>query len=362
MLDLALAVQLLEAVPPTARIVLIGDKDQLAAVEAGAVFAELSANPGLSLGCITALSWLTGIAQEAIEKDQPESAQGLCDHAIWLRHSYRFRNSPALGELVKLVNQGEADAFMKRLRSGEDSEVVWIEDDGASLNSQSRQHLLRGWDPYMEKIKATDLSPKLLFDYLDRYKIICAEREGPRGVIAMNQYVCHMLRQSISPHASSFGVFKSPAGSESCFPGMALMVLQNDYRLGRFNGDIGIVLLDHRQKPVVFFPDTQSPEQAVRLLNMPTFEPAFASTVHKAQGSEYDHVTLILPARSSPVLNRSLLYTAISRAKLGLCIIAGESVLREAIAAKAQRHSGLRRRLSELAQLPDDSARKIINR
>jgi len=353
MLDLALAVQLVEAVPDTASMVFIGDKDQLAAVEAGAVFSELSDNPVLSPACVKHLSLVTGFAESKILAAPVSETEGLCDHAVWLRKSYRFKDNAALGELVQWVNQGKADSVIDLLRSGEDSRLVWIEDDGPVLGPRSRQSLRVGLSPYMARLKANELRPEILFEELDRHKILCAERQGPRGVIAINDFVCEMMRRSSEGNRAIRELLLSRSGTGNWFSGQALMVLKNDYHLGRFNGDIGIVLANEEHRPVVMFPDAPDLDKALPLSRLMAYEPAFALTVHKAQGSEYEKVVLILPAKQSPVVNRALLYTAISRAKLGLSIIAGESVLREAINTPAPRQSGLRTRFAEMLKLKE---------
>ena len=126
------------------------------------------------------------------------------------------------------------------------------------------------------------------------------------------------------------------------------MVLRNDYHLGRFNGDIGIVMANTQGHPVVYFPDALEPDKAISLSRLSDYELSFALTVHKAQGSEFDHICLVLPNKTSPVVNKSLLYTAISRAKKSVSIIASEASLFEAIARPVKRYSGIRSRIAAL--------------
>ncbi|NCW19244.1 MAG: hypothetical protein EBW39_08570 [Betaproteobacteria bacterium] len=202
--------------------------------------------------------------------------------------------------------------------------------------------------------------------------MLCAEREGPRGVKAINQALGQALDQALG-QASAYarGLNLAEAVAQAIRPGFnpggavwqanwrrdlasrrnkgqALMVLQNDNVLGRFNGDIGILIPDPRGRPVVYFPHSEGGHEGIALSRLPVHEPAFALTVHKAQGSEFDRISLILPAKRSPVLNQALIYTAISRAKRAVTIIAGESVLREAISTATRRYSGLRSRFAEL--------------
>jgi len=395
MLDLALAVHLVEAVPNSARIVFLGDKDQLAAVEAGAVFAELSANPLLSAACINRLSMITPVAAAALqairtdaqglaetpltdtaqglaETPPTDTAQGLSDRVVWLRHNFRFSKQSAIDLLVAQLKRGDADAALDLLQSGNHDDLVWIKDDAPHLGQQAWRAVLEGMQAYINQAAEPGDDPAALFDALSRYRVLCAEREGPRGVKAINQALGQALDQALG-QASAYarGLNLAEAVAQAIRPGFnpggavwqanwrrdlasrrnkgqALMVLQNDNVLGRFNGDIGILIPDPRGRPVVYFPHSEGGHEGIALSRLPVHEPAFALTVHKAQGSEFDRISLILPAKRSPVLNQALIYTAISRAKRAVTIIAGESVLREAISTATRRYSGLRSRFAEL--------------
>ena len=136
MLDLALAARLFEAVPPAARIILVGDKDQLAAVESGAVFAELSADPTLSAERIALLARLGGIEPAAIQTPRPAGSPGLTDSVVWLRQNYRFGSGSAIGRLAEEINAGDADAALTRLRAASDPALTWRNDGGAALEQR----------------------------------------------------------------------------------------------------------------------------------------------------------------------------------------------------------------------------------
>jgi exodeoxyribonuclease V alpha subunit len=347
MLDLALTVQLIEAVPSTARIVFLGDKDQLAAVEAGAVFAELSASPCLSIACCEQLEQITGISATSYQHESPPD--GLLDNVIWLRHNYRFAKHSDIDDLIGLINQGDAKTLIARLESGSYQNITWHDDTLPALSGHAKALLLEPMADYIKQLDTDRQDLFSLFDRLGRYKILCAERDGPRGVEAMNQLVNEavQMEQRARGHAKRER-FVGDAAQRTWYPGQCIMVLRNDYHLGRFNGDIGIVMANTQGHPVVYFPDALEPDKAISLSRLSDYELSFALTVHKAQGSEFDHICLVLPNKTSPVVNKSLLYTAISRAKKSVSIIASEASLFEAIARPVKRYSGIRSRIAAL--------------
>jgi exodeoxyribonuclease V alpha subunit len=347
MLDLALATRLLEAVPPSAQIILLGDKDQLAAVESGAVFAELSADPTLTGACVDRLSALTGIAAARIVPGAPLKHTGLADSVVWLTENFRFARDSGIGRLAALVNAGDGPAAVDLLRTGGDAAISWIEAAGAEPDAATRQRILDGFAPYIEAARADMANRAALFAALERFRVLCAEREGPRGVVGINARVERHVRASLAHRLD-------PGARSEWYPGRPVMVLANDYTLKLFNGDIGIVLPattegNAADTLMVCFPESDGGFRAVAPLRLPPHETAFATTVHKAQGSEFDQVLLLLPALPSRVVTRELVYTAITRARSGAAIVAGEAVLAQAIASPTRRQSGLVARLAAAA-------------
>jgi len=340
MLDLALATKLVEAVPPAARIILLGDKDQLAAVESGAVFSELSADPTLSNACVTRLSEVTGIPAARIACAAPTKPTPLHDSVVWLTENFRFAKDSGIGRLAALVNAGEAPAAYDFLRSDSDPALEWIEDAHPVPLATTLQRIIDEMAGYIESAR-TDLGNRAaLFDALGRFRVLCAEREGARGVVAINQFVGQQFRKLLDHPLD-------PGGRSEWYPGRPVMMLRNDYVLKLFNGDIGIVLPDASDTPMVFFPDSDVGFRVVAPLRLPEHETAFATTVHKAQGSEFDRVMLMLPAKPNRVATRELLYTAITRSRSGVTIVGGVEVVEKAIVSPTRRYSGLVARLEE---------------
>jgi len=343
MLDLALATKLVEAVPPAAHIILLGDKDQLAAVESGAVFSELSADPTLSNACVERLAAVTGIPAAHIVSAAPVKPTRLDDSVVWLTENFRFAKDSGIGRLAAHVNVGEAEAAIDFLRSRADPALEWIEDADGVPQAASLQRIIDGMKTYIDAARADPGNKVALFEALGRFRVLCAEREGPRGVVAINQFVGQHFRKALDHPLD-------PGGRSEWYPGRPVMVLSNDYVLKLFNGDIGIVLPDGSETLMVHFPDSDGGFRPVAPLRLPEHETAFATTVHKAQGSEFDRVLLMLPAKPNRVVTRELLYTAVTRSRSGVAIIGGAEVVEKAIVSPTRRYSGLVARLAEMCE------------
>jgi exodeoxyribonuclease V alpha subunit len=345
MLDLALAVKLFAAVPAAARLILLGDKDQLAAVEAGAVFSELSANPGLSDDCVARLSVLAAIPANVIRAATPIASGALTDCVVWLSESYRFARHSGLGRLALHVKAADSGAAIELLRAAEDPALEWLDDETPALASASFERLKEGMQPYLRQMR-TDFNDKTaLFAALAGFRVLCAEREGLRGVEQVNQRLNRAVREALDPqhdpddHASPW------------YPGRVVMVLRNDYVLKLFNGDVGIALPDFEGRLMVYFPGIDGSYRGIAPQRMPEHELAFATTVHKAQGSEFSSVALVLPAKVHRIVTRELLYTAITRARLSVAIVGSEAVLVRAVDTPTERRSGLGARLQDCPRL-----------
>ena len=350
MLDLALATKLFDAVPPAARIVLLGDKDQLAAVESGAVFSELCADPTLGAACIARIVALTAIPPERIEPSPPVQRTPLHDHVVWFTENFRFAKDSGIGRLAADINAGETTRALAWLRGGEEPAVAWIEDAGATPAHDTLAKIRDAYTAYANAVRADTANRTAIFDAYGRFRVLCAERDGPRGTGGINEAVSRALRPSfLDPFDDSVGHPLAADPRSLWYSGRPVMALRNDHVLKVYNGDIGIVLPDHSGELKVFFPDGDAGFRAVSRSRLPEHETAFATTVHKAQGSEFNEVLLMLPAQPSRVVSRELLYTAVTRSRARVTIVGGESVLERAIASPTRRHSGLLARLREHA-------------
>ncbi|WP_175713964.1 AAA family ATPase [Burkholderia ambifaria] len=485
MIDVALAAHLLDALAPGARLVLLGDKDQLAAVEAGAVFAELSARPTFTAAACTRIAGALGIDEAAfvaalpvpdgeaavvaapapvpasapapasapvsttsvarkpparrnvdtrqaslfdddlqdeamsatdvappvaslpvaapgptdidsisasadpawIEADDlawldsielppfdpadaadaanaanaanaslastvatqaddhaaasPASAP-LADCVVWLERNYRFGLDSPIGRLSLAIRRGDVQAALDALPTNDAAAASFHDDAGDTLAASTVERLARRFGAYLDALR-TALSepvpdPLPLFDALNRFRILCATRTGSRGAEHVNALVATHVR-----HAARVPL----AVGAHWFTGRPIMVTRNDYALGLFNGDIGIALPDAHGVLRVWFRRADGTARAVSPAALPPHETAFALTVHKSQGSEFDEAALVLPASFGRVLTRELVYTAVTRARTRVQVIGPRRVLAQAVATRTQRDSGLAARVDE---------------
>ena len=358
MLDLALATQLLEAVPAAARIVLLGDQHQLAAVESGAVFAELAVDPGLSESCRVALEAACALPAGSLRPPPPLQRGALQDSVVWFERNYRFAASSRIGRLAAQIKGGEGDAALATLQEAAqpdaaDGELLWCDDADTPPAPRVRQAWLQGHGPYLQAVQqavqqALPVGPEAaaaLAHAFARFRVLCAHREGARGMAAVNAALDAHARQRLALlHAQH----PSPPGS-AFYVGRPVMVLKNQPLLQLFNGDIGITLppAPGESGLVVAFAQADGEVRRVPAQRLPEHQSAWAMTVHKAQGSEFDAVLVLLPEARSPVLTRELLYTAVTRARQRVLLAGSAAVVAAAIAAPTRRHSGLGARLRE---------------
>lgn len=306
MVDLPLMARLLAAVPPEARLLLLGDQNQLVSVEVGSVLGDICA-----------------LTQAAAENPLAACVERLS-------HSFRFRFDAGIGRLARAVNAGDADQAIACLRSGGEDGLRWIESGDARALEVALEPLVR--EHYLPALAAADPGERLR--RLSAFRVLCAHRRGPFGVEAQNPTIERMLFGSARGHRQAW------------YDGRPVMVQKNDPSLGLFNGDVGVMALDADSgKTRAFFPGPQGRLRSFSPVVLPEHETVFAMTVHKSQGSEFERVALLLPERPSPVLTRELLYTAVTRARQEAIVIGSEAVIRHAVRTPVRRFSGLRERL-----------------
>lgn len=331
MVDLALMAKLFAAIPPTARVILLGDKDQLASVEAGAVLGDICHGEAAAEGGFAQpqqLLLLAGDSPHPGRRSEGESS-ALSGCVVALRKNYRFGSDHRIHALSRAVNAGDAARSLDLLRGTGTGEEIMGRALPApkDLSECLRELVLNGFG---EVMRTRD--PLTALAALNRFRILCAVRHGPYGVEQLNQRVEAILGDAglIVPR-------------ERWYPGRPVLVKQNDYNLKLFNGDVGIVLPDAESgTPLAWFLDADGRPRSVLALRLPEHETVFAMTVHKSQGSEFDNVLLVLPDRESPVLTRELLYTGLTRASRRVEVWFHEPVWRAAVARRVERASGLR--------------------
>ena len=238
MLDLAMATRLLEAVPGSARIILLGDKDQLAAVESGAVFAEISADPGLSPSCVQALAEMCSVPAALITPGAAIESSPLRDSVVWFTRNYRFATGSGIALAADDIRHGRAAAFTARLREAADTSVHWLDDSGVAPDAATLHCMAEGYAPYLDAVQRDPADVAAVMLAFERFRVLCALREGPRGVNAINDQLSRLARARLAaPPGAPLPDARSP-----WYAGRPVMVLRNDPLLKLFNGDIGITL------------------------------------------------------------------------------------------------------------------------
>lgn len=334
MVDLGMMANLIAALPPQARVVFLGDRDQLASVEAGAVLGDICrcAEAGYSPVRATQLTVLTGC--DIAGKDDAV-APPVRDAICLLRKSYRFDAHSGIGQLAAAVNAGDTEAVEAAFR-GAFSDISRQPLNDAEAYQSMLAQIAEGYRPFLQLI-AQRAEPAAIIAAFARYQLLCALREGPFGVQGLNQRIEQKLMQ--------MQLIRRPPGGSRWYQGRPVMVTRNDSALGLFNGDIGITLFDDEGLLKVFFPLPDGTIKAVQPSRLPAHDTAWAMTVHKSQGSEFEHTALVMPAQFLPVLTRELIYTAITRARSQLTLYSEDGVFHRAVQLRTQRRSGLLDRL-----------------
>ena len=333
MVDLALLSKLVQAISVSARLILLGDKDQLASVEAGAVLGDIC-DTGNEHGFSPHFSELYQKATgEKIENyADKQGSTCLQDSIIQLKKSYRFGPSSGIGEASRAVNEGDSAKAFNLLKSSSYDDALWRElPRPEMLPSALKERIIAGFAPHLR-----ERDHARVFDLFNRMRMLCAVREGPYGVHALNLLVEKILKDE--------GLIRQRS---RWYPGRPVLINRNDYTLKLFNGDVGITLPDPEAGDAlrVFFPGPEGNLRKFLPLRLPEHETVFAMTVHKSQGSEFEKVLFFMPDRDVPVLTRELVYTAITRAKAGVEIWGREEIFKTAVSRRIIRASGLREAL-----------------
>lgn len=331
MVALPLMAKLLQALPRSSRLILLGDRDQLASVEPGAVLGDISSTgstPQYSAAFRGYLAEVTGCSLE--EGGTAVAPPLLADSLVVLKKNYRFDSGSAIGIVSRAINEGNQAGVLAALRESMHGEVFLRELPSVSALTTALEGAVL--DGFREYLAHTDCAGKALAAF-DQFRILCAVRGGGYGVSALNRAVERLLasHRLISPEAVWY-----------C--GRPVMIMVNDYVLRLFNGDVGIALPDPEQQGTlaVYFPAEDGGIRKISPLRLPRHETVFAMTVHKSQGSEFDRVLLVIPPTDSMVLTREILYTGITRAKSSVEVWCGEELLGAAVSRRVERRSGLR--------------------
>ena len=387
MLDLEMMSCVLAALRPQARLILLGDKDQLASVEAGAVLGDLCQRADAGHYDSRTVRWLQAVTGQQVDASLRDDAGRPLDQAVVkLRRSYRFGADSGIGLLAEAVNAGDEDKLKRLLAGGhadlsttlqragpaglDDAALRRLVVDGApdafAGGGQGRQDNGRavappvGYGHYLRLMRARqpeadapqealDAWAREVLHALGQFQLLCALRAGPQGVDGLNPRIAALLREQ--------GLIEAEQGG--WYAGRPVLVTRNDYALGLMNGDVGVALSvpsgmsatadgagaagSTQRRLRVAFPATGQPGGIRWVLpsRLRSVDTVFAMTVHKSQGSEFSHAALLLPQQASPVLTRELVYTGITRARHWFTLAAPPEMVLAAAARRVERVGGL---------------------
>lgn len=305
MVALPLLAKLFDALPRNCRVILLGDRDQLASVEPGAVLADL--------------------VDAAVSKGSPISSA-----LITLHKNYRFGDDSRIYQACTAVRGGQTELVLEILRAGQTPDFQPTElSDPAELSRNLVACVIDGFAKL-----STERDPAAALGQLNQFRVITPLREGPWGVAGLNRTITEALRAA--------DLIPSP--KTELFGGKPILILQNDYNLGLFNGDLGVILPDPNESGTHLYAWFIGKDKELRRFahaRLPDYETAYAMTVHKSQGSEFDRVLFVLPPVDRVLLTRELIYTGLTRARSVVKFWWNETVLLAAINRRAERNSGL---------------------
>ena len=331
MVALPLMAKLAVSLEAGARFILLGDRDQLASVEAGAVLGDLCGGgrpEPFSAGFSRFLERVAGAKVDPCgDPDCP-----LSDSLVVLKKNYRFSTDSGIGAVARTVNEGDGAGALKLLQEPGRGDVAWRDvPPPERLRKELAELVVTGYTPYLGAG-----SPGEALVLFDKFRVLCALRQGPYGVSGVNEQVEEILAQK--------GLIQK---NSRWYRGRPIMVTVNDYNMRLFNGDIGIVLPDAESggEPRVYFPSPDGGVRKVAPVRLPEHETVYAMTVHKSQGSEFERVLMLLPGHDSESLTRELIYTGITRARDAVEVWGDGEVFAAAVLRRVERASGLREKL-----------------
>lgn len=351
MVDLPLMCKLFEALPSYTRVILLGDPNQLASVEAGSVLSDIcnaavssEGNVQYCLDTLQVIRECTG--QHLSEEYSNPSATPIQNAMVKLQKSHRFNLDGGIGKLANAIVSGDARSTLAILKQGYD-DLDWQSIKATKLsliNSHKIRHTklvaprVAAAVDYFKALHNNDIEHA--FNLLQNQQILCSQRTGTWGVTAVNR--------AIEKELAKQGLIDL---NHRDYPGRPIMLTQNDHSLGLYNGDIGIVMPDRNQSGLqkVWFNMPDGELQGFLINRLPVYETVYAMTVHKSQGSEFPHVYLCLPETIvndvTKGTSRELLYTGLTRAKDKFVLFADENVVLQSVGRICDRSSGLTQRL-----------------
>lgn len=333
MVALPLMAKLAAALKPDARLIILGDRDQLSSVEAGAALGDMCGGGQQEIFSPKFGDLFADLSGARIPTAPPgQVLPPLADSLVILKKNYRFPDDSGIGAAGRAVNAGKGADVMAILKGDAFQDIAWRDlpkPDG--LKKAITNAVVEGYSTYLAAGTIADA-----LRHFNTFRVLCALNQGPYGVAGINALIEEILagKGLIDPQ-------------QRWYQGRPVLITINDYNLKLFNGDVGIVFpdLEGGGNPRVFFPDADGGTRNVSPVRLPAHETVYAMTIHKSQGSEFDRVHMLLPGNDSAVLTRELIYTGITRAKNNVDIWGNEEIFVAAASRRIDRKSGLREAL-----------------
>ena len=328
MVDLAMMTRIFRALKPATKVIMLGDADQLPSVAAGSVLADLAVRPhlGFSQENLTYLQQVTG------DKVLPKAKKLSADHLTILLKSRRFDGEGAIGKLASWVITGQTDVSWQFLQDHQKPAAKQLIDNQelALITENNLTWLDRYIETYFVPLFSCQSLAQITSSFA-KFRVLSAVRNGNEGIEYLNQYIEEYLLHK--------GLLNRTSGQ--LYHGQPVMICENDYQLNLYNGDIGFIWKNESGQLMAMF-EQLGEFKSILPSRLPKFEPVYAMTIHKTQGSEFEHVAMVLPSSGdNKLLSRELLYTGITRAKARITIATNESVWRKAVSLKVERYSSL---------------------
>lgn len=352
MIDLSLMEKLMNALKPSTRLIILGDKDQLASVEAGAIMGELGefVQLGYSSAHCEYLYKVTGYSLSEQSNVLP-----ICDTLCHLQKSHRFSEHSGIGQLAALVNQQKENESW-RIFTKSQTDLVCIKYPSTTQFVEKRQWVqhcvnlvvekaVEHYQMYLKLVQQRVSNPNKIsvneiFEAFQKVRFLSALRVSELGSERLNQNIAEALKKA---RLLNF------AFSRDSYAGKPILITQNSPQNNIYSGDIGIILPDeHNQLRVYFDTKVENTHLSLSLSRLPEHEVAYVMTVHKSQGSEFEHTFFIMPLNSAPVITKELIYTAVTRAKQTFTLFSEEKVWKIGVRANVQRQSGLQEQLKNM--------------
>ncbi len=331
MIDIKLMTALIEAIDKDTKVIILGDKNQLASVEPGAVLADICGDnkaESFSKNFISLVQQITGINQNSLKNLQIKDNS--FDNIIEFKTDFRFDKESGIKKLSDLINDQKAKEAFDYLKKGSKKDIKFITvKKPADLHYELQKAVLTYYKDYLTSENLEDC-----IRLFNQFKILCAVKKGYYGINTLNMAIEKMLEAKKLISLKTKWYHKKP-----------LLITKNDYQTNLFNGDTAIVFNTDQNIPYAVLSDSNGKIRQIACSMLAHYQTAYAITVHKSQGSEFDNVILVLPDAKYPVLTKELIYTAVTRAKKKVTILGTEEIFLYCVQRKAERASGLKEEL-----------------